>query len=669
MHNTRRTAFRFWCRLPLALALYAPFGGLQAWIYPEHRDIALLAVEGLDAEQRGEFDRLWSEARSLSGESLCQTGADTGLGLVPQCVDWAALSGIAGDHACSSQHMLDTVIEADWILTVADIAAQLKMDLERIPVADDATGRPYANSAAQSEITFESGKNRAQRLNALRTADTRLQRADPRYAKRADANLAHFMLGRPGTDLNPDHYAELALKPGSDLNAIGVYTWFHISALQKAGRLSDHTLSSRERAELARAALFDEAFALHFLEDVYASGHVAGSWGDVSSRKGTHDFYNQFGLEVFTWKGRENTIVLMGDAHMRAPDAALAAAAVRNSLVQVLDAAGGRLRDVDLKASATLSTEAETFDVCTNITFPDRGLALGSGGKGPYASVLNTVLLDTPVPGLGPGLGAMPRQRSEVGLFVGLAGAVDARMTDGGFTSVQNKRGWVGSLDLGLRTGVGLEGALGDAGDGLIFGQLGLRADSPSSNNAEGTALASLGGSLSAAVPARTGISARVRMPFYLMPGDLLFLSPMYLLDREQYTEMAITAANGGLIPWQQGWATRFGRFQFVLGREFGVTVFGVMGDNQLVAPSDPPGRPGRVVKYHSLLLDIPIFEYRPYRSFSSNQSSSVLFQVFAGADFPFDDSVVSPRNAPDVNLDPIYSLGLRMVFDWRYYY
>ena len=107
------------------------------------------------------------------------------------------------------------------------------------------------------------------------------------------------------------------MRPGSVLNAPGVYVWYHMSALQKASRLAHEHLSADERGALARAALFDEAFALHFLEDMFAAGHVAGSWGDVSQRKGTHDFYNQNGLEVFTWTGRDKTIVLMGDAHMR----------------------------------------------------------------------------------------------------------------------------------------------------------------------------------------------------------------------------------------------------------------------------------------------------------------------------------------------------------------
>ena len=34
----------------------------------------------------------------------------------PPCIDWAALSAIAGDHSCSSQELTATVLESDWIL-------------------------------------------------------------------------------------------------------------------------------------------------------------------------------------------------------------------------------------------------------------------------------------------------------------------------------------------------------------------------------------------------------------------------------------------------------------------------------------------------------------------------------------------------------------------------
>ena len=157
-------------------------------------------------------------------------------------------------------------------------------------------------------------------------------------------------------------------------------------------------------------------------------------------------------------------------------------------------------------------------------------------------------------------------------------------------------------------------------------------------------------------------------MPFYLVPGDLLLLSPLYLLDREAYTRMAVTAASGGLIPWQRPWNTAIGRFQFVVGRELGVAWLGATEQNQLAAPSDPPGGIGRIVNYRSLSFDLPILEYRPFRSYSGNQSSTILVQAFAGVDVPSDVSIAAPEGAPPVDLRPIYSLGLRLLFDWRYY-
>jgi hypothetical protein len=54
-------------------------------------------------------------------------------------------------------------------------------------------------------------------------------------------------------------------------------------------------------------------------------------------------------------------------------------------------------------------------------------------------------------------------------------------------------------------------------------------------------ALEAAGGA--AAVRSRFGISTRVRMPFYLLPADLLLLSPLYLIAPETYTGMAVPPA------------------------------------------------------------------------------------------------------------------------------
>ena len=158
-------------------------------------------------------------------------------------------------------------------------------------------------------------------------------------------------------------------------------------------------------------------------------------------------------------------------------------------------------------------------------------------------------------------------------------------------------------------------------------------------------------------------------MPFYVLPADLLLLSPMYFLNREAYTRMAVSSVNGGLLGWQQGVATPFGRIQFVLGRELGINFYGLDGEDQLVAPATEPGGTGRIVNFESTAIEMPIFEFRPYRSFSTNQSSSIIFQLYGGADIPHSAKVTIPAGAEPVDLETVWYLGVRMAFDWRFYF
>jgi hypothetical protein len=642
----------------------------RAWVYPEHRDIAILAVQRLDPERRAVFDRLWQDARVGDERQLCAAGADTEQSTTPGCIDWAALSAIAGDHSCSSREMFDTARSAQWVLQVADVAAQLKTDLAQIPIeaASDAADATK-DLMATTRRRLASEASQARRTNALRTADTRLQRADSQYATRAGSNNAHFLLARPDTSTDAGDYAVLAVSPGAEISAVGVYAYFHLSALQKASRLAQEPhLAPAERAALARAALSDEAFALHFLEDVFAAGHIAGAWGDASQRQGTHDYYNKNGLEVFTWDGGSRSTVLMGDAHMRPEDADVASASVLTSLAQVLDVAVGRPRGPAFAHMPTAPAEPDDFDVCSNRTLQPRAPDLRVLPE--QRQIFRAVLAGTPVPGLGPGLGAMPRFRSEVGLFAGLSGSIDSRAIDGGFAPSQTSRGGINGLDLSFRAGFGLDGVMGDAGDGVVYASIGLRSDGPSTSRIKETSQSSFAGTgnLSAAVPAREGLALRFRMPFYLIPGDLVLMSPLLLIDRQAFTNMAVTAGNGGLIPWQSGWSTPIGRFQFVLGRELGVTFYDLRGHGQLITPTVDATGP-RVVNFKSILYDLPIVEYRPYRAFSTNQSSSVIFQVFTSADVPRSASTAYPMGAATPDLRTVWSLGLRLVFDWRYYF
>ncbi len=64
----RRVAFRLSAVL-VAFCLASP---ALAWIYPEHRNIAGKAIEGLDPTRKAALERLWAEARKGHEDRLCE---------------------------------------------------------------------------------------------------------------------------------------------------------------------------------------------------------------------------------------------------------------------------------------------------------------------------------------------------------------------------------------------------------------------------------------------------------------------------------------------------------------------------------------------------------------------------------------------------------------------
>ena len=592
-----------------------------AWVFPEHRDIAVLAVQKLDPEQQAMLQKLWSEARSGHEAQFCGPMADPAQGTNPTCIDLAAWTAIAGDHSCSAADMLNNVLNTPWILGVARVSARLKAQL----------------AVAQ---------RRHQRVNAVRSSDIALERTDPDYVTRASSNNSHFLLPRTNVTITPEAYARLALGPKADLNALATYVWFHLRALAMASLVARGGLAPEAHARTVRAALADEAFALHFLQDSFASGHAIGTWGNTAVRKGTHDYYNEHGVSLVTWSGQP--FVALGDAYMRPQDAQRAAAAVRDSLAQLMDTFAGKMT---LSLADNLAEAGpDGFDVCHEERFPE------TAGNVAAVQALVPILRQTPAPTLGAGLGELPRFRAELGPFIGVSAAARGGVLSGGFGTMQGGTSGTAGLEVAARLGLGLEGVLNESSDGLAFAELGLRQDAHSTGTA--------------AVPGRGGITARFRVPFWLIPGDLLVAAPILAFtSRRSLQKMAVQAANGGLIPWQAGIATRIGRFQLVLGREVGLTFFRHGQNHPMLIPT--PGVPpadSTLVAVNSTQVEFPILEYRPFRTFSLNQSSDLMIQPYVGFDKPSTPSVVSPTGAPTPNLRTVTTAGIRVVFDWRHY-
>jgi len=606
-----------------------------AWIYPEHRDITLIAIQNLSPEYRSVLDELWAEARKGYEERLTTAVIDATQSVNPTQLDFASWPAISGDHSCSPENLLYNVLQTDWILKVADIAAQLKIDLLE-------------------------AENRYEHINALRDSDIKLQRVDPEYATRAGSNNVHFLLPRPEADTKVREYLLACLTEGAELNALGAYTWFHVSALLKASKYFKENLSDEERSALILSALADEAFALHFLQDSFAAGHTAGTWGDASQRKGTHDYYNEKGLEVSTWDGRR--MILTGDAFMRQKDAEFAAIPIRISIEQFLDAASGKIIFNYQYGNELIEASPDSFSVCNNNFMPPR--EIDPELIDPFAKILVT----TPVPGLATGLGELPRFRTELGLFIGAISSLRGNTVNGGFGVNQTTPGALGGLDAGIRFGLGIEGVMHGGGDGLVFLDLGWRQDGASSMKFGDSPVLEEGGQFTAAIPGREGFNFRFRMPFWLVPLDLLITSPLFFIAPDTYASMAVTAGLGGLIPWQAGIETGIGRFQFILGREIGLTLYGRgKQKDAILVPIDNDET--ALLNFKSIQLDFPIVEYRPFRTFSLDQSSSLVIQLNFGVDIPHNESVVLPEGIETPELLPVWYVGFRAAFDWRYYF
>jgi len=199
--------------------------------------------------------------------------------------------------------------------------------------------------------------------------------------------------------------------PGAPANALGLWARAQLAAEGIARELAAGRIPEADRPAAARRALAIEGFGLHFLEDAFASGHVAGAWGDVATRKGTHDFYNVRGLDTATWG--HDPVILHGDAAMRLAERDRAAQTVRESLERFLLAAD----PARLPSSPVPSFPAEGLECC----HPPASLPPFDVTPGEEEELVR-IVRDTPVPTRGKEDVALPRFRAEIGPFLGLAG-------------------------------------------------------------------------------------------------------------------------------------------------------------------------------------------------------------------------------------------------------
>jgi hypothetical protein len=642
-HEASRLRFELRGLARGAFALAAALGlfvsrSAQAFVYPEHRDIGTEAVSRLQAADRTSLEALWKLARPAFRGPMCAAPSAGEQGLEPSCIDFAALPAIAGDHSCSPKNVVVDVLPSSWILDVARVGAETKAAL--------------ASAESPSAV-----------FNRSATMNLDLQSVDPEYLSRAGGNSAHFLLARESDELGA--YIEQSVRAGAPVNGLGLYLQYHVAAIQLARELAEGTAAGSPRAVAARDVIALETFALHWLEDAFASGHAAGTWGADAWRKGTHDYYCEHGLDMTTWGGERMTA--FGDSHMRLADRERASRAASASVSQVLralvpgDRLAASLRGVGAGLDAVYS-----FDSCRETKQPR------SDGFGRLPPELFGLVRTFPMAGRGADDVHLARFRQEFGLFSGAFGSAAGSLAGGGTGSV----GVRPSVELaaGLRFGYAAPDIVGTVGTAKAFLEAGLVMQSSQVEACQGSACtAGKLYELFPRVPSRTGLRIGARLPFYVVPGDLLVLAPVLaLVAPRSLPKVGITAMRGGLVPYERSFRTRAGTFQLIVGREVDLTFFGYLTDSLQVRPyaRDAIGESAfGVYDSRSVRARVPVLEWTPIRSFATNVTFAVPVQIGAGLELPLGSTPVFPTNVPPVGAGTSWDVFVRVQLDAQYYF
>jgi len=562
----------------LALAALSYARPAAAWLVHEHDSIGGAAVSTLSAPDRETLQAAWDLGRSTRADGTARYCAHVGDVISWSnvhddshwCVALPTLAALAGDHACIPEEVTWAVEEGPFLGPLLVEARDRQREVAELRV-DDVD----------------------QRTRAWREHNMALQDIDPDLVPRARNNRSHFLTaldvvhgqrGASASDL--ETYLTRSLAPDAPVNATAMYLHYHLVALREATAVRScmpgGAASTCDAASKARVwrALLAEAFAAHFLEDAFSTGHTVGTWGDLGERLGSHDHYSTRGLDVRTWSGRLYTA--HGDAFLSPEDEQTAAAAVATSLAQLATAFRP---SAPAPWGARAASQGEPrYSAC------DRSLRapgeLASFVRQPFVS---DVLRQVPIPASR--AYGMPRFRSEVGAFLGLLLEGNAFAAFGASQSLPTTDA---RMRVGAGVGFALEGAFTRFMDGRFFVDLMLAVSMHEY-----------------AVGRRAiGFGARLRMPFFLLPGDAIYLAaPVALIDSRLAYTLGTTAAAGGITGIQrQVILDDHLSMQFMLGREAALTWFPHVGWQ----------------------LEIPVFELRGDRLFTGAFATESVIQLGA---------------------------------------
>ena len=276
----RAVAIAFVVALAAELASASP---ARAWYFPEHVVLSSDGHHAVAPEIRAILGAAVADARK-EGLTLCErtdlrldeilldAPLQTPMIRTPQsvaCVPYATLPALAADHASDVGELRTVLTNRTGITLVSAVAYEWRRFLEH---------------ARRGERSLD-------RMSFVHELDVALYFLDPDYVTRARATRVHFRdVGRSFETVLHD----LATDGRID-DALARFSFHHVRSLvlARAGRRTD--------------ALLDHAFAAHFLQDVFASGHLVmspASWADGRDAvRWRHDAFNADGLPEISMSG------------------------------------------------------------------------------------------------------------------------------------------------------------------------------------------------------------------------------------------------------------------------------------------------------------------------------------------------------------------------------
>ncbi|RLA65299.1 MAG: hypothetical protein DRQ88_09495 [Epsilonproteobacteria bacterium] len=265
---------------------------LWSWYYPEHAIIADKALKFLPPQVEKVLNKKYkSFARynQKKGFQLCDDlnspFYDDTKEKQAKCVPYSSLAAMASDHSTD-------ITELKSFLKQSNSSDSIALQLVR----GSQDHWQFVLGRMAQEMENDKIISDGERRNLLRRLDIFLTLTDPGYLTRAKGGVTHFS---PGDDDIRKVLNELVTVGRSD-NALNQFIIHHLRSLQHAALARK---SKDKRDEYLWIAFLEHAFAMHFFQDAFASGHIIMfdpylTAESSYSRLMRHDYFNRNGISV-----------------------------------------------------------------------------------------------------------------------------------------------------------------------------------------------------------------------------------------------------------------------------------------------------------------------------------------------------------------------------------